>query len=121
MNIELTARHTDLTPEIRAYAEDKVGKLERLLTNPSIHLTISSEKHRFKVSLIAINRGNNIAADVEDSDLQKAIGEAVDAVARQVRKEKTSRLADRREGAETIRRPASDGVPAPMQVDKEMP
>ncbi len=119
MNIDLTGRHFDLTPEIRAYAEDKINKLGRLVQSLDIQVTLTAEKHRQKVSIIALGQGAKYTADIEDDDMHKAIGEAVDVLARQIRKEKTSRLSDRREGAETIRRPGTNGEPAPMQVEKE--
>lgn len=108
MNIEMTARHVTLTPEIRAYAEAKIAKLGRLVHNLDIQVTLSAEKHRQQVSIVANGNGARYTADLEDDDLHRAIGEAVDVLARQIRKDKTAKLADRREGAETIRRHDGD-------------
>ena len=103
MNIDLTGRHLELSPEIRAYAEEKINKLGRLVHNLEIHVTLAAEKHRKNCTIVAQGNGTTYTADVSDDDLRRAINESVDALSRQIRKDKTSKLAGRREGAETIR------------------
>ncbi len=110
MTIELTARHIDLTPEDRAYAEEKLRKLGRLVDNLDIHVTIEAEKHRQTCGIAAWGKGASYSVEVTDDDLKAAVNEAVDILARQLRKDKTSKLAGRREGAETIRRPRKAGA-----------
>lgn len=103
MTIELTGRHFELTPAIRAHAEEKIRKLGRLIDNLEIEVKLASEKHRQICSIVARGKGGTYTGEVANDDLYTAINEAVDVLARQLRKSKTSRLAHRREGADSIR------------------
>lgn len=113
MTIELTGRHFELTPAIRAHAEEKIRKLGRLIDNLEIEVKLDSEKHRQICSIVARGKGGTYTGEVEGDDLYAAINESVDVLARQLRKGKTSRLAHRREGADSIRHfgdPAESGA-----------
>jgi putative sigma-54 modulation protein len=107
MRIDLTGRRLDVSPEIRTYTEEKIGKLGRLAHDLDIHVTLAAEKHRCSCTVVAQGKGATYTAEVTEDDLHKAIVEAVDVLARQLRKDKTSRLSGRRNGAATIRRPAA--------------
>ena len=119
MSIDFVGRHLDVTPETRSYAEEKVAKLGRLVENLDIHVTLSAEKHRKTCGIVARGKGVTHSGEVTHEDLHHAITEAVDILARQLRKKKTSRLSQRRSGAETIR---GDNLEAPVnakEVDEE--
>ena len=103
MTIELTGRHMELTPKIRNHAEEKIRKLGRLVDNLNLHVTLESEKHWNTVNIVAHGRGSTHTAEIKDEDLFAAINEAVDVLARQLRKNKTAHLADRRKGTASIR------------------
>ena len=103
MSIDFVGRHLEVTPETRSYAEEKVAKLGRLVENLDIHVTLTAEKHRKTCGIVARGKGFTHTGEVTDDDLHHAITEAVDILARQLRKKKTSRLSQRRAGAETIR------------------
>lgn len=103
MTIDVTGRHVTLTPALRSHAEEKIRKLGRLVDNLEIHVTLSSEKHRQTCTIVAHGRKARFTSEVTGEDFYAAINECVDIVARQLRKNKTSRLADKREGAESIR------------------
>lgn len=103
MTIMLTGRHFELTPAIRAHAEEKIKKLGRLIDNLDIEVKLETEKHRQICSIIARGKGATYTGEVTGDDLYAAINESVDVLARQLRKGKTSRLANRREGAASIR------------------
>jgi putative sigma-54 modulation protein len=111
MTIDLVGRHMELTPELRAYAEAKVKKLGRLVENLDIHVTLDSEKHRKTCGIVARGNGTTHSGEVTNEDLRNAINGAVDILARQLRKSKTSHLARRRSGAASIRH--GDGLAAP--------
>ncbi len=114
MTIELTGRHIELTPRIRSYAEEKIAKLGRLVENLDIHVTLAQEKHRQTCNIVARGRKGTWTGEVTEDDLFAAINGAVDVLARQLRKDKTSRLSDRREGAPSIRFLGEEpGIPAP--------
>ncbi len=110
MKIDLTGRRLDLTPEMRAYTEEKIGKLGRLTHNLDLHVTLAAEKHRFTCTIVAQGKGATYTAEITDDDVHRAVVESVDVLARQLRKDKTSRLAGRRPGARTIRRPQEAGI-----------
>ncbi len=103
MTIDVVGRHLDLTPQLRAYTEEKVSKLGRLVDNLDIHVTLGAEKHRKTCGIVARGPGSVATGEVTHDDLHQAINEAVDILARQLRKTKTSRLSNRREGADSIR------------------
>jgi putative sigma-54 modulation protein len=103
MTIVLTGRHFELTPAIRAHAEEKLSKLGKLIDNLDIEVKLDSNKHRQICSIIARGKGGTYTGEVTHDDLYGAINESVDVLARQLRKGKTSRLAHRREGAASIR------------------
>ncbi len=112
MNIDLTGRHLELSQEIRGYAEEKIHKLGRLVHDLDIHVTLATEKHRKSCTIVAQGKGAKYTAEVTDDDLHRAIVESVEVLARQIRKDKTSKLAGRRTGADTIR-----GAP-PTEVEE---
>ncbi len=103
MTINITGRHLDLTPAIRNHAEKKIAKLGRLVEDLDLHVTLGVVNHQQSCTIVARGRGGTYTGEVTDDDLFAAINEAVDVLARQLRKSKTSRLADRRGGAESIR------------------
>ncbi len=104
MTIELTGRHMELSPKIRAHTEEKISKLGRLVDNLELHVTLDSEKHNKKCSIVARGKGETYTGETAGEDLFAAINEAVDILARQLRKSKTAKLASRRGGAPSIRR-----------------
>ncbi|RMG44805.1 MAG: ribosome-associated translation inhibitor RaiA [Acidobacteria bacterium] len=104
MTIDITGRHLELTPALREHAEEKISKLGRLVEDLDIHVTLAAEKHRYTCTIVARGRTGVHTGETTGDDLYATIHEAVDVLARRLRKNKTSRLSDRREGAPTIRR-----------------
>ncbi len=103
MTFEMTGRHVTLTPAIRSHVEEKIGKLGRLVDDLEIHVTLTSVKHRNTCRMVAHGRKANYTGEVTHDDLFTAVNEAVDILARQLRKNKTSRLSERRDGSASIR------------------
>ena len=53
MNIIVTGRHLDITPALRTYAEKKIKRFDRYLSNiGEAIVTISVEKYRHKVEVL---------------------------------------------------------------------
>ena len=53
MNIIVTGRHLDVTPSLKKYAEEKIKKFNRYLSNISEAIvTLSVEKYRHKVEVL---------------------------------------------------------------------
>ena len=64
MNIIVTGRHIDVTPALKSYAEKKIARVNRYLSNISeANVTISVEKYRHKVETLLKVNGIMIQAE----------------------------------------------------------
>ena len=109
MNIVTTARHVELTPALKKYAEDKVGKFDRYLSNISeAKITLILEKNVHKAEMLLDVNGMLIWAESSTGDIYSAIDEVVDKLDIQVKKYK-GKLTDRRKGenSKTSARPGA--------------
>jgi len=98
MNIYVTARHLDLTPALKRYAEDKVGKFDRFLPNladAKVTLTLEKNVHRAEVLLNA--NGFLIRAESSTGEIYSAIDEVIEKLEKQVTKYK-GKLTHHRKG-----------------------
>ena len=79
----------DITPALRSYVENKLGRLERHFDNLiNIHVILTVEKERQKAeATIQVNRGG-IFADDEHDDMYAAIDGLIDKLDRQIKKHK---------------------------------
>lgn len=86
MQIQMTARHTQITPDVRELVERKVSKLERFVHKPAeVHLVLSLEKHRY-VAEVALTAGRtNLRGRAESHDPCLSVDQAVEKLGRQVR------------------------------------
>lgn len=117
MDIITTARHFELTPQIREYARKRIDKLQRLLERvDEVHLVLATEKYR-QIAEVALHaRGTDIVSREESDDMQTSIDRAVDRVERQV-KRLNARRKDRK-----LRRPVEPtaaGEPVPIEEEIE--
>jgi len=87
MQIQMTARHTQITPDVRELVERKVGKLKRFVHKPAeVHLVLSLEKYRY-VAEVALTAGRtNLRGRAESHDPYLSVDQAVERLGRQVRK-----------------------------------
>lgn len=87
MQIQITMRHSELTPEVKELVERKFGKLERFVQKPAdVHLVVSQEKRRY-VAEVALTAGRtNLRGKAESHDLHLSLDQAVDKLERQLRK-----------------------------------
>jgi putative sigma-54 modulation protein len=101
MKFVYTEKKADVPAELHAYAEKKIGKLERLFRGESTAYVTFSNKQRGieKVEVTVRNNGLIYRASESTSDMFASVDAAVSAIERQIAKNKT-RLAKRlREGA----------------------
>jgi putative sigma-54 modulation protein len=103
MDVSTTARHFDLTPEIRDYGEQKLSRLSRYFDQiREGTITITKEKFRFMVEIsLRVGGGPDLVSREETPDVFTAIDGAVNSLESQVRKHK-GRLLDGREKAEKL-------------------
>lgn len=96
MQISITGHHVDITPALRAYVENKFGRLERHFDNmTNVHVILGIQKERMKAeATIHVTRGN-LFADAEHADMYAAIDGLVDKLDRQLKKHK-EKLGDHR-------------------------
>lgn len=110
---KVTARHFDLTPEIKVKAEAEMEGLVRFFDNiVSAEMVLDAERHR-RVAELKVNVFNNlIHAKGETDDMYSAIDVAVDKVKTQLKKYK-GKLKDRKPEEmavvkEALARPTTD-------------
>ncbi len=110
---EITARHFDLTPEMKSRAEDEMDRLTRYFDNiVSAELVLDVERHR-KIAELKVSVFNStITGSGETEDMYSAIAVAVDKAIGQLKKYK-GKLKNRRpdeiaEIKEELTRPSTD-------------
>lgn len=101
---KITARHFDLTPEMKEQAEQEMDSLTRFFDNiVSTELVLDTERHR-RIAEIKVNVYNNmLSASAETDDMYNSISVVVEKAKTQLKKYK-GKLKDRRpeEITETI-------------------
>jgi putative sigma-54 modulation protein len=86
MRLELTARHTDITPALRRLVTRKLAKLERLLKHSvlSAQVVLTEEKHRHRADITLHARGEKFLHGVGDSGTwETSLAEAIDKISQQ--------------------------------------
>jgi putative sigma-54 modulation protein len=99
MNIIISGRHLEITPALKTYAEEKVKKFERYLSDISeATVTLSIEKkYRHKAEVLLKANGVLIQAEGVTGEVYSSIDEVVEKLERQVKKYK-DKLVSRRKG-----------------------
>src|SRR3989454_4673 len=103
MTIVFTGRKADLTPDLKAFAERKLAKLERLLhESPDAHVILTREKHRHLAEIVVHARVGTLTAKADGAEFEESLGVAIDRLLAQARKhhEKIARSEERRVGKE---------------------
>lgn len=89
MNINYTARHTNITPEIKDYCEKRVRSLEKVLGHKiTADLILSVEKYRHKVEINFKIKRALLNAVEETNDMMSSLGLAFDNIEKRVKKER---------------------------------
>ena len=101
MKFVFTDKKVDLPNAIHAYAEKKVGKLDRFFKeDATAAITFSLEKERLnKVEITIRSSGTIFRVSESTSDMHASIDAAVTTLERQIRKNKTRLEKRLREGA----------------------
>ncbi len=111
MNIVTSARHVELTPALKSYAEEKVSKFDRYLSNISeAKVTLILEKNVHKAEILLNVNGILIWAESSTGDIYSAIDDVIDKLDMQVKKYK-GKLNSHRKGENN--RVISTGETAP--------
>lgn len=100
MKFTFTEKRYEASGELRAYAEKKIGKLEKFFKNESqAYVTLISERGRYTAEVTINNNGMFYRVTETTSDMHASIDSAVAAIERQIRKNKTRLEKRLREGA----------------------
>ena len=111
MNIVTTARHIELTPALKTYAEEKVSRFDKYISNiAEAKVTLILEKNVHKAEVLLNVNGILIWAESSTGDIYSAIDEVVDKLDMQVKKYK-GKLTNHRKG-ENSRTTGPSGKPA---------
>ncbi len=112
MNIIVTGRHIDITPALKSYAEKKIARVNRYLSNISeANVTISVEKYRHKVETLLKVNGIMIQAEAITGEVYSSIDEVAGKLERQIKKYK-EKLVSHRKG---------EGKPGPETLETAAP
>ncbi|MCK4303791.1 MAG: ribosome-associated translation inhibitor RaiA [Candidatus Eisenbacteria sp.] len=100
MEIITTARHFEMTPEIREHAEKRLEKLRRFLGGvDEVHVVLATERYR-QIAEIALHaRGTEVISRSVSDDMLASIDRVVDRLERQL-----ERLTARRKRNRKMRR-----------------
>jgi putative sigma-54 modulation protein len=97
MNIIVTGRHLEITPALRDYAEKKIKKFDRYMSNISEAIvTLSVEKYRHKVEVLLKANGVLIQAEGITGEVYSSIDEVVEKLERQIKKYKEKLVSHRK-------------------------
>ncbi|MDQ2981982.1 MAG: ribosome-associated translation inhibitor RaiA [Actinomycetota bacterium] len=111
MQFQVKGRNLEVSDAIRSYAEEKLGKLERQLTDPRIELELALERNpsiaeNHVAEATIWTNGPVLRAREATSDMRASIDQLVDKLERQVTRYKT-------QGRSRRRRAARSNAPTP--------
>jgi len=107
MNIIINGKHLDVTPALKSYAEEKVGKFERYISDISeAVVTLSVEKFRHKVEVLLKVNGVMIQAESVTGEIYSSIDEVSEKLERQIKKYKDKLVKRRKVPAKHVEVPA---------------
>lgn len=90
MNIVVSGRHLEITQALRSYAEEKIGRFDKYVSNiTDAQVTLSVEKkYRQKAEVLLRVNGMMIQAESITEDIYSAIDEVTEKLEKQVKKYK---------------------------------
>ncbi len=102
MNVEYFARTYHLDDQIRDFAERKLAKLDKFVSEPvEVKVTLELEKHRHIAELHLAHRFGVLQATVETGDMYDSINLAVDKMEKQARRA-SKKFKDKRRRADRL-------------------
>lgn len=119
MKFTFTEKKMEASEDLRAYAEKKIGKIDRLFRSESeAFVTFSTERGRFLAEVTIKNNGMFYRVSELTSDMYASIDSAVAGIERQIRKNKT-RLEKRLRDGAFEREVKAAYVPAGDEAEEE--
>ena len=100
MTFHFIEKKLQVDPEVKSYAEKKIGKLDKFFKKPSeATVTFSTERGRCRVEVTLNNNGMFYRASELTNDMYASVDSGVAAIERQIRRNKTRLEKKLREGA----------------------
>ena len=113
MNVIVNGRHLEVTPALRSYAEEKMRKFERYLSNiTEATVTLAVEKYRHKTEVLLKANGMMIQAEGITGDIYSSIDEVVEKLEKQVKKHKEKLISHRKGEGKDVSSLATEGTSA---------
>lgn len=115
MNINYTARHTSVSPDVKKHCERRLRAIEKLLGYPvEADLILSVEKYRHKAEINVKIKGATLNTVEETHDMFSSMGLAFDNIEKRVKKEQEKlRGRKRRKNREVM------SVPPPLETEDQ--
>lgn len=89
MRMNIVGRHVEVTPALKRFALEKLGKLDKLIDGPlEAHVVLAVEKHRHLAEIQVKSRMGVFSSSKETADLYASIGEVVDKITAQAHRQK---------------------------------
>jgi putative sigma-54 modulation protein len=90
MNIAITFRHMDATDSVKAYATEKIGRLQKFLRRPMTgQVTLDCQHHRHHIIEVSLQSGaEHFHAHETTEDMYASIDNVADKLERQIRHSK---------------------------------
>jgi putative sigma-54 modulation protein len=115
MQFQVKGRNLEISDALRSYAEEKLGKLERQLTDPRVELELAVEKNpsiaeNHVAEATIWTNGPVLRAREASSDMRASIDQLVEKLERQVTRYRT-RARSRRRRAARASEPPSETIP----------
>jgi len=89
MKITFTARHTEISPDIKEYCEKRLLSIEKVLDySVEADLILSEEKYRHKAEINVKTKGMTLNTVEETQDMASSLSLAFDHIEKRVKKER---------------------------------
>lgn len=119
MNIIINCRHMDLTKTLKEYAEEKLGKFDKYITNiTEAIVTLSVEKYRHRAEVLLKVNGLMIQAESITEEMYSSIDEVTDKLERQIKKYK-EKIASHRKTKSRAEAPSEKEKTIPLIIKKK--
>jgi len=113
MQISTTARHCELAPAVKEFAERRIERFQRLARDiREAHLIVTAEKYRHTAEITVKLAHHELVSREESNDAHAAIDGAAAQLEEQLRRYKERRLDQRRDGRHGAEFEASADEPA---------
>lgn len=87
MTIEYTGRQTEVSPEVRRFAEKKLSKLQKVLPGIiRVHVILTSDKHRQIAEVSVHSRSLDLNATEQTGDLLTSLATVIEKLTRQAQR-----------------------------------